>query len=193
MITHEFLTQLRIANKARLPLFKNKRGEPAHSEPDGSDWSLMTWVNAILGEVGEAANIIKKVERNDFTLEEGRAELGKELADVLIYLDIYAFQIGVEFELHKRPVEDIVSDKLSILMAALAVGLGQLASQAFSLNAVSRNARLSQIANGLGAARVSNILAHLSRIAQAADIDLQSAARAKFNEVSRRVGCEVWL
>lgn len=32
--------ELREANIARLPQFKNKHGEPAHSQPDGSDWSI---------------------------------------------------------------------------------------------------------------------------------------------------------
>ncbi len=87
---------LRIANTRRLPTFKNKRGEPAHSEADGSDWALSTWCNAVLGELGELANLIKKVERGDLTLDEARVELGKECADVVTYLDILAFRIGVD-------------------------------------------------------------------------------------------------
>ena len=90
------LRYLRIANMARLPLFKNPKGEAAHAEPDGSDWALSAWCNAVCGELGEAANLIKKIERGDFTLEEKRAELGKELADILTYLDILAFRAGVD-------------------------------------------------------------------------------------------------
>jgi NTP pyrophosphatase (non-canonical NTP hydrolase) len=87
---------LREANKARLPTFKNSRGEPAHAEPDGSDWCLAQWSNATLGELGEAANLIKKIERGDYTLDEMRGELGKELADVITYLDILAYRAGVD-------------------------------------------------------------------------------------------------
>jgi hypothetical protein len=47
--------ELRTANMARLPQFKNAKGEPAHSKPDGSDWLLSAWCNATLGELGEAA------------------------------------------------------------------------------------------------------------------------------------------
>jgi NTP pyrophosphatase (non-canonical NTP hydrolase) len=90
------LNALRDANVARLPLFKNGRGAPAHSQPDGSDWALSTWCNAVLGELGELANLIKKIERGDCTLEEKRADVGKELADVLTYLDILAFRCGVD-------------------------------------------------------------------------------------------------
>lgn len=87
---------LRQANMARLPLFKNAKGEPAHSRPDGSDWPLSQWMNAVLGELGEAANIIKKIERGDFTLEQGRHLLGRELADVQTYLDIISFRAGID-------------------------------------------------------------------------------------------------
>ena len=87
---------LREANRMRLPLFKNKHGQPAHSEPDGSDWSLATWSNAVLGELGELANMIKKIERGDMTLDEAREACGKECADIACYLDILAFRLGVD-------------------------------------------------------------------------------------------------
>jgi len=87
---------LREASIKRMPEFKNKKGEPAHAKPDGSDWSLGEWVCAITGELGEAANIIKKVKRGDISLEEARPEIAKELADVQIYLDILAKQCGVD-------------------------------------------------------------------------------------------------
>jgi NTP pyrophosphatase (non-canonical NTP hydrolase) len=86
---------LRAANVKRLPLFKDKHGRPAHSQPDGSDWSLGEWCNAVLGELGEAANIIKKVKRGDLTLDEARASLADEYADVVTYMDLLAFRTGV--------------------------------------------------------------------------------------------------
>lgn len=90
------LYALRAANCARLPEFKNARGERAHSADDGSDWPLSAWSNATLGELGEAANIIKKIERGDISLDDAREALAKEFADVLIYLDILAFRAGVD-------------------------------------------------------------------------------------------------
>lgn len=86
---------LREANIARLPQFKNRKGEPAHSEPDGSDWKLSAWCNAVTGEIGEAANLIKKIERGDMSLDEARLLLAKEFADVVTYLDILAWRAGV--------------------------------------------------------------------------------------------------
>ena len=87
---------LRDANMLRLPEFKNARGERAHSRSDGSDWRLGQWCNAVLGELGEAANLIKKIERGDFTLETARPELARELADVQTYLDLLAFRAGID-------------------------------------------------------------------------------------------------
>lgn len=103
---------LREANLRRLPQFKNARGELSHSEPDGSDWSLSDWLTAVAGELGEAANIIKKVNRGDMTLDEARTNLAHELADVQIYLDILAFRAGVD--LGEATIEkfNIVSDRV---------------------------------------------------------------------------------
>ena len=87
---------LRRANLMRLPQFKNPKGEPAHAEPDGSDWALSAWCNAVCGELGEAANLIKKIERGDFTLDEAREALGKEFADINTYLDLLAMRAGID-------------------------------------------------------------------------------------------------
>jgi NTP pyrophosphatase (non-canonical NTP hydrolase) len=81
---------LHSANMARLPQFKNCKGELAHSKTDGSDWSPAQWLQAVMGELGEYANKRKKFERGDITFEEFEIEAGKELADVQTYLSILA-------------------------------------------------------------------------------------------------------
>ncbi len=86
---------LRGGNIARLPQFKNSRGERAHSKSDGSDWSPAQWLQAVVGELGEYANKRKKYERGDIDKEEFTEEARKELADVVVYLDILAFQLGI--------------------------------------------------------------------------------------------------
>lgn len=90
---------LRAANRARLPQFKNAQGEPAHSVPDGSDWSLGDWVMAFVGEVGEACNILKKMKRGDFNdtqMKAAQISLENEFADAQTYLDLLAFRAGVD-------------------------------------------------------------------------------------------------
>lgn len=87
---------LRAANCARLPEYRNKLGRRCHSNADGSDWALSAWSNAVLGELGELANIIKKIERGDFPQAEVQQPLADELADVQTYLDILAYRCGVD-------------------------------------------------------------------------------------------------
>lgn len=66
-------------------------------------WSVSDWMTAAIGEVGEAANIVKKLNRyrdgipgNDKSEEELRAALGKEIADAAIYLDLLAQRVGFD-------------------------------------------------------------------------------------------------
>ncbi len=55
------------------------------------DWSPNDWMVAVCGELGEAANFLKKIHRGDegVTVE----DVGKELADVVIYLDLLATRL----------------------------------------------------------------------------------------------------
>lgn len=116
---------LRAANCARLPLFKNARGEIVHNA-DGSDWSLSQWSNAVLGELGELANLIKKVERKDFSLDDVytdpktnevmtfREYMGKEAADVACYLDILSFRLGVDLGVAVRKKFNEISERVGV-------------------------------------------------------------------------------
>lgn len=88
--------QLRAANIARLPQFKNKHGQPAHSQPDGSDWSDAQWLQAVVGEIGEYANLRKKYDRGDIGPATFLSAAAKELADIQTYLDILAFRLGID-------------------------------------------------------------------------------------------------
>lgn len=103
---------LRHANVERLAVFKNSKGEFAHSEPDGSDWSLGDWVCAVTGELGEAANIIKKIKRGDVSLVEVKGELLREFADVVCYLDILAYRCDIDLGDAVRLKFNEVSDRI---------------------------------------------------------------------------------
>jgi len=93
---------LREANKRRLPQFRDARGRIAHTLPDGSDWSPAEWGQAVLGELGELANLEKKIKRGDFDMNNPdvarsvQNEVAREFADIVTYLDIYAMQRGVD-------------------------------------------------------------------------------------------------
>ncbi len=66
-------------------------------------WSLSDWFTAALGELGEAANVAKKLNRvrdgipgNKETELELREKLARELADTFIYLDLLAQAAGID-------------------------------------------------------------------------------------------------
>jgi len=73
-----------------------------------SDWSMSDWICAITGEIGEAANIVKKLNRvrdgiagNDPLTESPiqlHQALAYELADVYIYLDLAVQAAGFDLE-----------------------------------------------------------------------------------------------
>ena len=79
--------ELRAANERRLPQFKNRLGEPAHSEPDGSDWSDAEWLQAL-------------------------PMMRDELADVVCYLDLLAFRLGIDLGEAVRDKFNRVSERV---------------------------------------------------------------------------------
>lgn len=73
-------------------------------------WTGADWSNAMVGEAGEAANVVKKLRRMDFELPGNRIrhhgnrvlerghllnKLGEEIADTFIYLDLLATFYGI--------------------------------------------------------------------------------------------------
>ncbi len=52
----------------------------------------------IFGEIGEFANIVKKIKRGDFDLSEKEDELSDELADIFIYLLKISNQMDIDLE-----------------------------------------------------------------------------------------------
>lgn len=62
-----------------------------------NSWSLSDWITALVGELGEAANVAKKLNRvrdgipgNKETEAELREKFARELADTFVYLDLTA-------------------------------------------------------------------------------------------------------
>ena len=70
-----------------------------------NSWSLSDWMTATMGELGEAANVAKKLNRvrdgiigNDKTETELHSMLLDEIADTFIYLDLMAQSVGFYLE-----------------------------------------------------------------------------------------------
>lgn len=84
-----------------------------------NSWSTSDWFTATMGELGEAANVAKKLNRvrdgitgNDETPEELRVKLGRELADTFIYLDLLAQSVGVDLSEVVADTFDAKSEKM---------------------------------------------------------------------------------
>lgn len=71
-----------------------------------SSWSLSDWFTATMGELGEAANVAKKINRvrdnipgnGDLTADDLQLSLADEIADTFIYLDLLAQAAGIDLE-----------------------------------------------------------------------------------------------
>ncbi len=84
-----------------------------------SSWSMSDWMTALAGEVGEVANIVKKLNRirdgipgNKEDKEELIHALGHELADIAIYLDLFAQAAGYNLEVLREVKFQITSRKI---------------------------------------------------------------------------------
>lgn len=84
-----------------------------------NDWSLSDWMTATLGEMGEAANVLKKMNRvrdgipgNKETLPELQGAFADELADTFIYLDLLAQAAGIDLPIAVRDKFDRTSAKI---------------------------------------------------------------------------------
>lgn len=93
--------QLRKANDRRaIEVFGHEAGL--------EDWSPAEWTNALAGEAGELCNLTKKMLRDGNI---SREEIGKEIADVVIYADLVALRLGLKLEDLVRQKFNEVSDR----------------------------------------------------------------------------------
>lgn len=83
-----------------------------------NSWSLSDWMTATLGELGEAANVAKKLNRvrdgipgNCETEAELRRQLADELADAFTYLDLMCQSQGFYLDSAVERKFAIVSQK----------------------------------------------------------------------------------
>lgn len=53
---------------------------------------------ALVGEIGEVANIVKKISRGDSRLSDVRHELSEEVTDVFIYILKLIYQLNINIE-----------------------------------------------------------------------------------------------
>jgi len=83
-------------------------------------WSIMEWGCAIGGESGELLNVLKKIQREKQGLPGSRLgvaaveEVGKEIADIVLYCDLLAAQFGID-------LAEAITNKFNATSAKLGV------------------------------------------------------------------------
>lgn len=83
----------------------------------GNQINLAYRGNELAGEVGEACNVIKKLERERMGIRGSRAtaeQLAEELADVVICADLIAMDAGIDLEAAVRRKFNATSEKVGL-------------------------------------------------------------------------------
>jgi NTP pyrophosphatase (non-canonical NTP hydrolase) len=83
----------------------------------GNQLTLAYRGNELAGEVGEACNIIKKIERERLSIAGSRAtveQLTEELADVIICCDLIAMDCGIDLDAAVRAKFNKTSEKVGL-------------------------------------------------------------------------------
>lgn len=175
--------------------------------PDGfnhalSSWSLDDWLLAAAGELGEAMNVAKKLNRvrdkipgNKETPQQLERMLVDELADCVIYLDLVAHSEGLslikaaeEARLSWGSVLAGENFTLSQSLNAALEGMGSAAAIARKMerdrlnkDETSRRHLKPILAGDIGIAAV-----RIGRIVSERGVDFMATIEAKFDETSRK-------
>jgi NTP pyrophosphatase (non-canonical NTP hydrolase) len=87
--------------------------------PESTPWTCADWSNALCGEAGESANVVKKIRRqqtgarneSDPIMEQLIKMEADELADVVIYADLLAHHFGIDLGAAVKAKFNKVSEK----------------------------------------------------------------------------------
>jgi NTP pyrophosphatase (non-canonical NTP hydrolase) len=159
-------------------------------------WSEADWLCALVGEIGEAANVVKKLNRirdgiiNKETADELKAALSDELADVFCYLDLsiqaggallgdmlHSLDLDREFSSGAMVYYAIIGREnadASEFVRSLAMWAGNLCDRNQDIFSTEQSARA--------------IVHALAALAVFYEIDLSAAIRTKFDKVSAKIG-----
>ena len=88
-----------------------KRAKRWHKTDNLNDWSISDWAVAAAGEMGEICNVVKKLRRiesqyigindKDRQIKDNKhaiEEIGKEIADTVLYLNLLSIRCGLSLE-----------------------------------------------------------------------------------------------
>lgn len=148
-----------------------------------SSWTLSDWMTATLGELGEAANVLKKLNRvrdgipgNSETPEQLKQMFADELADTYIYLDLLAQAADTDL-MHSTSLTVIAPDDDWTLSDWMTMTLGSLGMAAMLV--------IDRVPRDTLQMRLRDTYDYLNMLCQKAGVDLPSAVRTKFDRTKR--------
>ena len=146
-------------------------------------WSLSDWMVATMGELGEAANVLKKLNRvrdgipgNSETRAQLRDMFVDELADTYIYLDLTCRSVGRDAPWLDGPV---------MLRQGLSDSMVYAMTQLGTMGALASLGRESKASFYEAATDITTVLRELSAHAGR---PLEVAIRSKFDRTSVKIG-----
>lgn len=155
-------------------------------------WTLSDWMVATMGELGEAANVLKKLNRvrdgipgNSETPGMLQGMFADELADTYIYLDLMARAAGQGCPWNMFPPAMILS--VSQHMVSAMAMLGAAAMSVMLANMVQRVPTDSPLESPFGS-YLRETSTMLQLVAMGANIDFPAAIRSKFDRTSMKIG-----
>ena len=175
-------TSLRSANRARQAVWDK-----------GDRLSLSYRGNELGGEVGEALNFIKKLERERMGLVGSRGsiqDLSEELGDVVICADLVAMARGIDLDLHLVSPFSAPGLSLTALgcqMLSFAGQVGDIITEV-ELTSVSQPWHNEHLVKAL-----EGLVSVAARIAVDVGIVLQNCTATKFNKTSEKYGLSTRL
>lgn len=152
-------------------------------------------VTELIGEVGEAVNLMKKIERKRLGISSaGTGEfaaicdsLADELADIVICCDLVAMDL-------ERDLGDwIMTDRLAPIpesetLSSLGVKLGKRLAQVCALaETVEKKGAVTTTVGVYFAASLSELITTVRAVAYVRKIDLPASVARKFNATSRKL------
>jgi NTP pyrophosphatase (non-canonical NTP hydrolase) len=180
-----FLEKLRDADTARNAQWAN----------EAKPFSLIFHVNELLGEVGEACNVLKKLDRQYNYVVKGSTDtiehLAEELSDVIICSDLVGMAGFLYYNSTCWPVPafDIAQAGIGGKRDYSELGV-MLGAKAGMVGAIALNPQL----NNLRLQTAVRDLIHTTKItADSLGIDLEREVITKFNKTSMKLGFDVYL
>lgn len=175
-----FLERLRAANIAR----------DVEWNTGAVSVSMLFRANELAGEVGEACNVLKKLDReHNYKIKGSRDtfyHLSEELADIVICADLLAMDQKLEFPATCwGRVEEAKKHDYSLYGATLAANAGRICGVTIHYNTHFNSLQLSSNLCGL--------VSFTKTISDRIGFDLESAVSLKFNATSHKLELKTFL